>query len=157
MISLKQRVEILEQLSDTEDDIIPECLTRAGAAENPNNRFCEFHGYLLKGDLERAMEINCKEFKSILESSIEALKTRLQPLLDNNVFRAISMILDSESYKFLDVDIVYDEVKVIMEHFKPLLLANNCRTDQLKEELEILYDHINRYVSKSSAENSRKC
>ena len=119
-----------------------------GAAENPNNRFFEFHGYLLKGDLERAVEINCKEFKSILESSIEALKSRLQPLLDNDVFRAISMILDSESCKFLDGEIIYDEVKVIVEHLKALLLANN----QLKEELEILYDHINRYDSKSSAE-----
>lgn len=148
----KTASEILEQLSDNEDDIIPERRTRAGAAENPNNRFCEFHGYLLKGDLERAMEINCEEFKSILESLIEALKTRLQPLLDNDVFRAISIILDSESYKFLDVDIIYDEVKVIVEHFKPLLLANNCRTGQLKDELEVLYDHINRYVSKSSAE-----
>ena len=39
-----------------------------------------------------------------------------------------------------------------MEHFKDLLLANNCRIDNLKEELEILFDHFNIYVSKSSAE-----
>ena len=31
-----------------------------------------------------------------------------------------------------------------------LLLANNCRIDHLKEELEILFDHVNKYVSKSS-------
>ena len=33
-----------------------------------------------------------------------------------------------------------------------LLLANNCHIDHLKEELEILFDHINKYVSKSSPE-----
>ena len=37
-----------------------------------------------------------------------------------------------------------------MDHFKDVLLANNCHIDHLKEEL--LFDHINRYVSKSSAE-----
>ena len=33
-----------------------------------------------------------------------------------------------------------------------LLLANNCRIDHLKEELEIVFDHVNKYVSKSSPE-----
>ena len=64
-----------------------------------------------------------------------------------------SLYID-ESYKFLDVDIFYNEVIIIVEHFKDLLLANNCRIDHLKEKLEILFDHINRYVSKSSA---KKC
>ena len=90
--------------------------------------------------------------KHIIASLIEVLKTWLHPLLENDAFRAISFILDSESYKFLDADITYNEVKVIMEHFKDLLLANNCCIDHLKEELEILLDHINSYVSKASAE-----
>ena len=45
-----------------------------------------------------------------------------------------------------------NDVKVIVEYFKDLLLINNCHIDQLKEELEILIDHIDRYASKSSAE-----
>ena len=139
----------MEQLSDNEEDTVPERQTRAAAAENLNNYFCNFHGYLLKGDLETVMEVNCKEFKRTIASLMEALKTRLQPLLENDVFKAISIILDSESYKFLDVDIIYDEVKVIVEHFKDLLLVNNCRIDHLKEELE-----INRYIAKFSA---KKC
>ena len=44
----------------------------------------------------------------------------------------------------LDADIIYDEVKVILEYFKDLLLTNNCCTDHLKEDLEVLFDHINR-------------
>ena len=148
----KTASEILEQLSENEEDIVPDRQTRAAAAENPNNNFCNFHGYLLKGDLEIVMDVNCKEFKHVTASLIEALKTRLQPLLENDVFKAISIMLDSKSFKFLDVDIICEKVKVIVDHFKDLLLANNCHIDYLKEKLEIFFDHINRYVSKSSAE-----
>ena len=100
------------------------------------------------------MEVNCQEVKHIIASLVEALKTWLQPLLENDIFQAISIVLDSESYKFLDVHIIYDEVKVIAEHFKDVLSTNNCHIDHLKEELEILFDHINRYVSKSSCKKS---
>ena len=148
----KTASNILQQPSVDKEDIVPEHETRAAAAENPNNNFCNFHGYLLKGDLETAMEVNCKKFKHIITSLIEALKTQLQPLLENDVFKVIHIILDSESYKFLDADIIYDEVKVIVEHSKDLFLTNNCCIDHLKEELEIVFDHINRCLSKSSAE-----
>ena len=64
------------------------------------------------------------------------------------MFKVICIILDSESYSFLSVDIIYDEVKVIVKHFKSLQLANNYSIDHLKEELEVLHDHIMRYVRK---------
>ena len=60
--------------------------------------------------------------------------------------------MDSQSYPFLSVDINYNEVGVIVEHLKSLLLANNCNINHLKEKLEVLHDHIIRYVSKSSSE-----
>ena len=94
----KTASEILEQLSNEENDIIPERQTRVAAAENPNNDFCEFHGYIVTGSLDSAMEIKLKEFKTIVESLIKALKSRLEPLLKNEVFKAICIILDSESY-----------------------------------------------------------
>ena len=94
----KTASEILEQLSNEENDIIPERQTRVASAENPNNEFCKFHGYILTGSLDSAMEIKLKEFKTIVESLIKALKSRLEPLLENEVFKAICIILDSESY-----------------------------------------------------------
>ena len=67
----------MEQLP-VDKDIIPEHQTWAVASENPNNNFCNFHEYLLKGDLETAaMDINCEEFKHITASLIEILKTQL--------------------------------------------------------------------------------
>ena len=125
---------------------------KSSSCRNLNNDFCEFHGYLPTGSLDSAMEINLKEFKSIVESLIKALKSHPEPLLEKEAFKAICIILDSESYPFLSVDIIYDEVKVIVEHSKSLLLANNCSINHLKEELEVLHDHIIRYISKSSSE-----
>ena len=148
----KTASEFLEQFTDNKEDIRPEHQTKAVAAENPNNIFSNFHGYLLKGDLETAKEENCKELKNIIASLLEALKTWLQPLLENDMFKVISITFDSETCKFPDVDIIHDKVKVVIEHFKDLLLTNNCCIGHLKEELEILFDYINRYVSKSSAE-----
>ena len=69
------------------------------AAENLSNNFCYFYEYLLNEDLETTMEVNYKEFKHIPASLIYALKTQLQPLLENDVLKAISIILDSESHK----------------------------------------------------------
>ena len=94
---LKTASEILEQILNEEDDITPEHQTRAAAAENPNNDFCMFHGYLLTGSLDSAMEITLKEFKTVIDSLIKALKSCLEPLLQNEVFKAICIIWDSES------------------------------------------------------------
>ena len=52
------------------------------------------------------MEVILKEFKTIVESLIKALKSRLELLLEDEVFEAICIILDSESYLFLSVDII---------------------------------------------------
>ena len=35
-------------------------------------------------------------------------------------------------FDILNVDIIFDKVKVIVEHFKDLLLANNCRIDHFE-------------------------
>ena len=112
----------MEQISVDKQYIKPERQTQATFAKNPNSNFCNFHGYLLKGDLGTAMEVNCKEVKHIIASLVEALKTRLQPLLENDVFKVINIILDSESYKFLDADIIYNDVKVIVKHIKMCFL-----------------------------------
>ena len=56
--------KISKQLLDNEEDIVSEHQAQAAAAENPNYNFCNFHGYLLEGDLETVMEVNCKKFKT---------------------------------------------------------------------------------------------
>ena len=76
----------------------------------------------------------------------------LEPILENDLFKSISVILDSSTYQFMDCDVIYDDVLVVVDHFKNVLLANGCNMTHLKEEFELLHDHIKRYVSKVSAE-----
>ena len=144
--------EILEKLTDEEEEIIPEQHTQAAVSENPNNDFCQFHGYLQKDNLQDAIESCHQEFVTIISSLKESFALQLDSILENDIFKAISVILDSESYQVLESDIVYDEVKDVVDYFKPPLLANNCNLNFLKEEFKILHDHVKRYVSKCSSE-----
>ena len=86
--------EILEKLTDEEEQIIPERRTRAPVSENTNNDYCQFHGYLLKGNLQDAIESCHQEFVTIISSLKESLALRLESILENDVFKAISVILD---------------------------------------------------------------
>ena len=81
----------------------------------------------------------------------EYLALQLESILENNIFKAISVILDSKCYQFLESDIVYNEVKVVY-YFESPMLANNCNLNFLKEELKTLHNHIKRYVSKCLSE-----
>ena len=66
--NFKTESKILEKFSVDKENIIPEHQTQAAVAGNPNSNFCNFHEYLLKGDLETAMEVNCKAGKHIIAS-----------------------------------------------------------------------------------------
>ena len=110
--------EILEKLTDEEEEIITKCHTQVAVLENPNNNYCQFHGCLLSGNLQDAIESCHEEFLTIISSLKESLALQLESTLENDIFKAISDILDSESYQFLESDIVYNEVKVVVDYFE---------------------------------------
>ena len=114
--------EILEKLTYEEEEIIPERRTQAAVSDNPNNDYCQFRGYLLKGNLQDAIESCHQEFVTITSSLKESLALWLESILEIDIFKVVSVILDSDSYQFLESDIVYDEVKVV-DYFKSPLLA----------------------------------
>ena len=105
--------EMLEQLSNDEDEEIPECRTRADAAADPGNDYSDFHGYLLTRSAEDAL-ISCyDEVISIAMDLKDALETRLSPLLENHVFKSISLILDSLSYQHTTIDSLIVDLDVV--------------------------------------------
>ena len=69
-----------------------------------------------KGKFLDAIESCHQEFVTIISSVRESLALWLESILENDVFKAISVILDSESYQFLESDIVFDEVKVVVDY-----------------------------------------
>ena len=48
--------DILGKLTDEEKEIVPQCCTRAAVSENPKIDYCQFHGYLLKDNLQDPIE-----------------------------------------------------------------------------------------------------
>ena len=105
----------------------------------------------MKGSIEDAIAICHSEFINILLNLKTALTVQIEPLLKNPVFKSIGIILNLESYQFHDADVLYDEVKVA-DHFKSMLMINGCPTEHLKEEFEILHNHIKRSVLKNKPE-----
>ena len=119
--------EILQQLDDNEEELVPERQTRNQTRSNPNNDMSVFHSYLLNGSKDEALVICKNEYKVIFEGLQEALKTRLEPLLESDLFKAISMVLDSESYQFLEPNVIFEEIEIIVKHFETVGLIPTFR------------------------------
>ena len=144
--------EILEQIDDEEEDIIPERQTRADTNDNPDNNVTLFHGYLLTGSVEDALEKCNQDYLNILENLREALTVRLSSIIDDPIYRAIAIVLDTQSYLFNDIDTLFEEVQVLADHFKDVLEANGCNLRRLKTELDVVRDYIIKFTSKHTPE-----
>ena len=146
-------IEILEQLSNDEDeDIIPDRWTRADATANPGNDYFDFHGYLLTGSVEEALTLCYGEVISTDMDLKDTLETCLNPLLENDVFKSICLILDSSSYQHTTIDSLVADIDVVKLHFNDMLTANNCNTINLNQEFEVLHDYVTRFLSHHSWE-----
>ena len=44
------------------------------------------------------------------------------------------------------VDILFDELNVIVDHFREMLVNNGCKIAKLKTELDIVHDHIIKFA-----------
>ena len=145
--------EMLEQLSNSEDeDIIPERRTRADAAANPGNDYSDFLGYLLTRSVEDAL-ISCYDkVISIVTDLKHVLETRLSPLLENDVFKSISLILDSSSYQHTSIDSLIADQDVVMQYFNDMFTTNNCNTIDWNQAFEVLHDHVTRFLPNHSPE-----
>ena len=80
------------------------------------------------------------------------LETCLNPLLENDAFKSISLILDSSSYQHTTIDSLIMDLGVVKLHFNDMLTATNCNTVNLNQEFEVLHDHVTRFLSRPSPE-----
>ena len=135
--------EILDQLEDN-NNIFYESHTRANAMEN--NEYVTFHGYLLSGSIDDAMSKCHNEFVSIIDKLCESLESQLNPLVTNPVFKAIAIVLDAESYSHYEFEYLFEQIQCIADHFNHVLVANGCQTRYLKLELEVVRDHIIKFL-----------
>ena len=65
----------------------------------------------------------------------------------------MAKLLDTQSFDYVDIDDLYEEVMIIYDHFEKLFKANGCQCDLLKSELRVLVKHVNTFLSKVPAAN----
>lgn len=134
-------------------DIIPSEYQLRSNNVDQGNVFT-YEGYLVKGSPQHAINRAKDEMKKILDALETALVKRFAEILENPVFKAVSTFLDTISYKFTEVDILFESVEVICNKFEGALKANGCDIEKLQNELTILHTHVVHFLSNCS---SNKC
>ena len=79
------------------EEVILQTATRNATRENPTNSHYLFHDFLLSGDNKEAKKRVLGEFKAIVDGLHKSLQSRLSPIMQEAVFSAIAIFLDSES------------------------------------------------------------
>ena len=142
---------ILLNLHQTEDVVEIRPTTRSATRKNPNNIHSLYYDFLLSGEIKSAETRVLEEMKSITKKLKEVLTTRLGPLLEDEIFVAIALFLDTTSYSKLNVEMIKEKLLVISKRFEKLLLANGCDITKLLSEFEMLFDHVTLFLSTLSA------
>ena len=134
---------ILDKITVEEKEVVPPRQTRFDVAttSTTRNNF-SYHGYLLKGSLEHALNECSKEFVPILSKLETSLAVRLGSLTEEPIFKAMAQLLDTKSYHTSDVNEIKEQVSLIKTYFETVLLANGCLIDKCETEMEIVYEHV---------------
>ena len=146
-------VSLINQMSEECENIIPGRQTRNDTLENPGKNKSLFYEdtYLLTGELQSSIQKVHKEIHIIVKNLYKALKVRLDPIVEDPLFQAMAIFLDTESYGLMELDDILENVKIITERFSQLLRANGCQLLLIPSEQEILYEHTTRFLSGKSA------
>ena len=108
---------MLQYLQPNEEEVIPQRATRNATRENSTNSHSLFHDFLMSGNIEGAKERVLGEFKSIVDSLHKSLQSRLGPIMQEAVFAAIAIFLDSESYRHIGAETIKINLDTIVNRF----------------------------------------
>lgn len=144
---------LIDQMSEEQEEIVPERQTRNTSSANPGNHQTLFFkgSYLLVGKLQSSLKKVHREIHTIVTGLYETLKTRLDPFVEDPLFKAMAVFLDTESYGIMGVEDILESVNVITARFDTLLRANGCQLTSIPAEFEILYEHVTRFLGGKSA------
>ena len=141
---------LLEKLTAETTDVIPNRQTRH--TEETSNKYVLYHDYLLVGGIEEALQNVAEDFAVILLKLVERLQHRLESIVEDPVIKAMAIFLHTKMYPISQFDDLYEEVKVIVERFSQLLVANGCQLEVLESELDMLFEHVNLFLSNKPSE-----
>ena len=76
----------------------------------------------------------------------KSLQSRLGPIMQEAVFSAIVIFLDSESCTHIGAETIKINLDTIVNRFRSSLEANNCVIEKLQSEFETVFDHVNLFL-----------
>ena len=145
--------KLIKDLNVEVSQIVPERQTRqsADANEPGTHNYVLLHDYLLKGNLDNAIDKVGSELLQIVCQLKVRLSARLSSVVEDPLFKAMAMFLDTPSYQFHEFGDIVREVNIIVNWFKILLEANGCIVAQIEEELETVIDHVKQFMPRNAA------
>ena len=138
---------IVEQLIDESETVVPLRQTLSDRSNNPASNYSLFHGYLLVGEKSESIRKAIDQMLPILHELRECFNESLSPILGDPLFISMAMFLDTLSYGYLACDEIYQSILMIKDKFESPLLANKCSVAHLKSEFQLLFAHVNKFLS----------
>ena len=121
---------ITMQLQESDDIVINDRPSRNTVEENTVHT--NIQGFRLCGSVDVALNKTRWRFDSILTTLSEVITNRFEAIIENPIYKAMAIFLDTSTYGTMGFEIVVDSMRKIAEKFCPQLEANNCNTDRIK-------------------------
>ena len=119
-------------------------VSRSTTNENFDNYL--FNDYLIKGSKGAAVHQCLHEFRNIIEKLEVSLEERMSSITKDDLFTAFADFFNTQAYVFKTCDELFFKVSVITSKFQSLLIANGCQLSKIKCELDILLEHIRKFL-----------
>ena len=130
------------QLQD--DIVINDRPSRSTVEENTIHT--NIQGFRLRGSIDVALNKTRRQFNSILTTLSEVITNRFEAIIENPIYKAMSIFLDTSTYITVGFEIVVDSMREIAEKFSPQLQANKCNTYRIEDELLVLMTHVESFL-----------
>jgi hypothetical protein len=98
-------------------------------------------GYKLRGDI-KGMNSLMSNFANISNQLAESLKEQLSDALDNCLFKAFAIILDTLGYQDQELDDILSGVKEIVKHYEKTMTGAGCNIAKAKAEFITIVTHV---------------
>ena len=110
--------KLLEDLHEVDNDNIVPFQQMRNDSSDVQGKLISYHGYILSGDINESLKRAMSEFTEILNVLEESVTSRFAEIIGNPVVIAMAKLLDTQSFDYVDIDDLYEEVMIIYDHFE---------------------------------------
>ena len=143
---------IIVQLTESDDIIISDREVRSNNDNSDTNSSVQ--GFRLRGSLNSAIEQTKNQMLVILGALVDIYDSRFADIIENPIYKAASVFLDTSSYSEMGERIIFNNMQEIVEKFHRHLAANGCKFDRLEAEFSMVITHVSNFFKHSSSRNT---